>query len=181
MFMGAILLFGFLGSIAGFVNQSLRASRVKQDFIHTTCTVLDKRLDSHTSTHHHGGRTSRSDVKITSYRPEILIRYQVAGQDYDIWTYDLMKYATSNRAEHQAVLDRYEVGGEYPCWYNPANPQEAVLTREARGLWLFLVVGLGFGAMGAAMTAALWLMMTFRKKRIERIQNELRGDSPFQT
>ena len=46
----------------------------------------------------------------------------------------------------------FNVGQSYPCWYDPADPQDAVLARQFRPLFyaaalvplLFLVIGANF-------------------------------------
>src|SRR5437016_6067658 len=49
--------------------------RVNHHFQETTCVVVDKRIASEVS---HGVR----------YRPEILIQYEVEGQNHQTWTFD---------------------------------------------------------------------------------------------
>jgi hypothetical protein len=38
----------------------------------------------------------------------------------------------------KAIVDRYKVGETYPCWYNPANPVQVVLTRQFD--WVILIL-----------------------------------------
>ena len=47
------------------------------------------------------------------------------------------------------MLDRFEVGEEYPCWYDPIDPHRAVLVRGYSGwLYLSLLIPLSFIVIG---------------------------------
>lgn len=105
-------------------------SRVYREFQETTCTIVDKRL------------IALQDRNGTVYRPEFHIRFQVAGQTYDVLTYNITGETTSGRAQKEEILSRYEVGRNYPCWYDPADPQQAVLVRGYSTFGLILA-GLG--------------------------------------
>jgi hypothetical protein len=81
------------------------------------CVVLDKRVAEFA---HHKGVT---------WRPEFLIRYTVAGRQYEEWAYDAVRASTGLRGPNDRILDKFTVGKEYPCWYDPADPSRVVLVR----------------------------------------------------
>lgn len=110
-------------------------------YVETDCVVLDKRLVE-----------SRGNKGGTTYRPDIRIRYHAANREHDLWTYDAARISTNNRAGQQAILDQFQVGQHYRCWYDPANPGQAVLTHELSwfmlvALFPLLFIGLGAGGL----------------------------------
>jgi hypothetical protein len=122
------LVIGLLaGSVIGpfFIWPVVRANFA---YVANVCTVLDKRLDE-----------SMGDEGPT-YRPEFLIEYEVAGQKYRTWTYKAFKFYSSGKAGKQEVLDGFVVGKQYPCWYDPADPNQAVLVRDFQ--WLEVILAL---------------------------------------
>ena len=69
---------------------------------------------------------------------------------------DFQFTVSSNQSSQQAIVDQYTVGKTYPCWYNPANPTQAVLTRQFNWLifiipGLFLFVGAWFVIVGVVL------------------------------
>ncbi len=92
--------------------------RANYRFAQTTCKTLEKRI----------GEEPQKDGLL--YRPEIHIEYEVQNVAYRTWTYDVGENYSSDRDVAQAVLDRFEIGKEYPCWYDPSDPRVAVLVRQ---------------------------------------------------
>ena len=129
LFFAAFLLGGFGLLAVLFFSLSLPEWRVYNDYIATRCVVRDKRL-------------GESDSEGTpTYRPELLIEYTAGGNRHETWTYDATGLYTSLRGQSQAILDRFEIGGEYPCWYNPHDIGQAVLVRHFTWFaWLTLIV-----------------------------------------
>lgn len=113
-----------------------------REFVEARATVLDKRLDV------------RQDGATVGYRPEIRIRYEVAGQAYETWTYDAAQLYDQHRQEAETVLAGFVRGQEVPCWYDPSQPGRAVLVRGYRWttwlpLWIPIVfISLGVGGLG---------------------------------
>jgi hypothetical protein len=143
-----------LGTGAGFFVLMLAKMvvpewRAEHDFIETTATVLETRIDE--SSDNDGRRV---------YRPAVHIRYSVAGQPYDVWTYDVTRAYSSGREDKQAAIDRLEVGHEYLCWYDPLNPARSVLVRGySWWFWPLALVPIGFmliGGVGLAYTLWQW-------------------------
>ncbi len=137
--------FGFFAMIGGIAfvfivwNMLIPAIRSSTVYVETTGVVLDKRL---VESHGDDG---------TTYRPEILIRYKANGQTFETWTYDAAKIASSGRKGKQAILDRFQVGARYPCWYDPDDPGKAVVKRGIGflvplfTLFPLIFVGIGVG------------------------------------
>lgn len=93
--------------------------------------------------------TGEDDDTMVRFYPEIRYTYRVLGQTY---TGTRLSFGGPagylNRAEAAAVLNRYPVGGRVMVYYNPANPQEAVLERRAEGVGCNFVVGAAFFLLG---------------------------------
>ena len=104
--------------------------RVNQEFEQTEGRIIDKRL------------IVTQDRTGTVYRPEFHVNYEVNGRTYDVWTYNITGESTSGRASNEEILNRYEIGSSYPCWYDPVEPQVAVLVR---GYSTFGFILAGFG------------------------------------
>lgn len=135
----AFVLAGIIG-LATIGNLAWTEWRAGHRYVRTTCIVLDKRVG-----------TSRIQTKGVRdgdvYRPEIRIRYEAGGASHEVWTYDSAQLYSGLKP--QAILARYEIGGQYPCWYDPKAPGDAVLVRRSNPLaylWallpmLMLVIG----------------------------------------
>ena len=85
-----------------------------------------------------------------TYFPEVRYAYRVLGQEYvgNQITFG-GTLGGSSPARARAVVARYPEGERVTVYYNPDNPQEAVLERKVAAPWLLLVVG------GAFLTAAV--------------------------
>jgi len=97
----------------------------------------------------HKTRTSNGHTSTTTttvYEPDFQFTVQTAdGHKYAARGYDALGTFSSDRSSQQALVDQYTVGKTYPCWYDPANPTQAVLTRQFNwfvffipGLFLFI-------------------------------------------
>ena len=62
-------------------------------------------------------------------RPEIAIDYLVNGAPRRAKTYDISGRPSRDRKSQRAVLDEFEVGAQYRCWYDPLDPEVVVLVR----------------------------------------------------
>jgi hypothetical protein len=125
--------------VAGLMFQSLLRPlwRASHSYVEGICVVLDKRI----------GESHGDDG--TTYRPEIHIQYSVDGKDYDTWTYDAARVYSSGLKGKQAIINRYQIGGEYPFWYDPEDPSKAVLVRGFSWAYLFILLPLVFVVVGA--------------------------------
>lgn len=121
-----------------FLKYTVQELRVNRDFVEHTCQLLDKRIAENRSA---GGVT---------YAPRFHIRYTIDGRPYTRWTgYDITDVHTGDRSRSQAVLDRFQVGREYPCWRDPRDPGRVVLSRGYTWFaWMMLLVPTTFIAIG---------------------------------
>ncbi len=101
-----------------------------------------------------------SDSDGTTYRVDILYRYEVDGEVYRSNAYDFVNASSSGRAGKLDLLADYPVGRGTVCYIDPADPTLAVLNpRPGASLLLglipavFLLVGVG------------GLIMTLRPRR----------------
>jgi Protein of unknown function (DUF3592) len=110
------------------------------------CMITAKQLlqEEQHKTHTSNGHTSTTTT--TVYVPDFQFTVQTAdGRRYAARGYDALGTFSSDRSSQQALVDQYTVGKTYPCWYDPANPTQAVLTRQFNwfvffipGLFLFI-------------------------------------------
>lgn len=89
---------------------------VTNTFNKTQCELADKNL----------GALSRMT---NSYRANFLVKYTVDGKNYNQWVSGngLNFSYVPSKDEEVNILNQYQVGKSYQCWYNPKMPQEAVL------------------------------------------------------
>jgi Protein of unknown function (DUF3592) len=132
-----------LGFGSLFAIRAWRDVRVFTVWKPTTCTILATQL----------GSTRGSGKSGPSYRPEISFRYRVGGKTFTCTGWDSWAlagdYGGGSAKFYERVLDRYEVGRTSPCWYDPADPSQAVLVRRVRPLYLLAVLPLAFTVLGA--------------------------------
>jgi hypothetical protein len=104
--------------------------RINHDFLSNDCKVLNKRIDE------------RNDENGPVYLAEIKIEHRVGDVLYnDIWAYsvdNLSSHYSSGIEDKQAILDRFTVGEQTPCWYDPLDPNRVVLAR-GYSWWIYLV------------------------------------------
>jgi len=137
VFFSLLFLAGCVGLVCVFAWFIIPEWRANHEFIRHACRVLDKRV------------AEIPDGDSTTYRPEIQIEYEVGGETFHIWTYDICGTYSSGRVDKEAVLENFQVGKVYPCWYDPANPSKAVLVRGYSWLlWLFLILPISFVLIG---------------------------------
>jgi hypothetical protein len=121
--LGCVFLYNFLGT------WFLPTWRVNHAFVEHTCTVRDKRI------------SEKTEGQLTQYLPEVRIEYQVGATSYATWAYALPNSYYANKEEVQEIVGRFQADHEYPCWYDPDNPQVAVLVRGYvwwTSLWLIV-------------------------------------------
>ncbi len=152
-----LLGFGFLLTIVlGFLLPNWKAS----GYALGTCLVLEKRLDSH--------EFSPLEKKKESYRPAVHIQYEVNGREFKVWTYDTVRSYSDNRDANQAILDNIELGKTYPCWYDPDQPDQAILVQsEIWGAYVALIIPIGFWIIGTLGLLFAWKITSVQPIRVE--------------
>jgi hypothetical protein len=124
--------------------------RANRQFAQTKCSVEAKRVVERAAT----------PEDPAMYRPEILIKYDADGHTQYAWTYDVTQTYLTDRASVETILDGFEIGKRYDCWYDPVDPQTAVLVRGYSGwLYLLLLIPVSFviiGGGGLVYTLLQW-------------------------
>jgi hypothetical protein len=98
----------------------------KESFKQNTCFIISKKLSTRGHFFH-------------EYRADILITYNVSSVQYNRWVSgNGLDYSfAQNESSQEDVLSQFDVGGTYPCWYNPNNPQIAILVMRHNWLSTF--------------------------------------------
>jgi len=120
------------------------------------CTILSKQLLESSYISHDTGDN------VYQYVPDFTFLVQDASsKSYQAEGYGIDQNQTDQQSA-QAILDNYHISGSYSCWYDPANPSHAVLTREVAywdsvplGIFLLLVT-LGLGIFWYWLLPAIW-------------------------
>jgi hypothetical protein len=81
--------------------------RAKHEFAAAEAVVIDKQV------------VAASDEGYTKYRPEVTFRYSDGGRRYLVRGYDAAGVYMTDREDCEKLLTVFDVGGEYPCWYDP--------------------------------------------------------------
>lgn len=95
-------------------------------------------------------RSSSSSTTTTTagqyvYKAEVAYEYEVNGDRYVSNRVQLLDVSSSNDNRARATRERYNSGDRVRVYYDPKNPERAVLEPGgAGGSWLLFVVGAGF-------------------------------------
>jgi hypothetical protein len=111
----------------------------------TTCTVVDRVIDTRTSS----SSTSRSSRASTVYAPRLALRYgddMHAGVAQGFGTGSRLSGASVARAD--ALLARYAVGAQVPCAVDAQDPRYAYVERGFGGAYFFALIPLPLLALG---------------------------------
>ena len=112
--------------LAAVVIRAGRKARVSQVWPSAMGQVLAAHLEARSSRNAQGSTT-------TAYFPVVVYQYSVGGQTYQS---DRMRFGMDVGEGltrlGQRVVDRYPPGSQVEVFYNPDDPTEAVLERNAR-------------------------------------------------
>ncbi|MEW6338863.1 MAG: DUF3592 domain-containing protein [Acidobacteriota bacterium] len=143
--MAALFLVVGLGGLALVGIRAWRDVRVFTVWQPATCTVVEATIGSR--------RSSSGSRGSTSYRPEITYSYEFGGRPFRCIGWDAWAvwgdYGGGSLAYYQRVLDRFPVGGTFPCWVDPAEPSHAVLVRRIRPLYVLALLPIALTVLGA--------------------------------
>jgi len=114
------------------VTMAAKEQRRLSVFQPVTATVLGTRVDTH------------SDSDGSTYEPVVVYRYRVGDREYTASRVTPLKESRSGGWARR-VTARYNVGGNYTAFYDPANPADAFLVRSRSFLpWAFIgIPGIG--------------------------------------
>ncbi len=101
------------------------------------------------------------------YRPVVRYRYRIDQRDYESDRYDLAGTgSSSDRAWSEHVVAAYPPGAERAMWYDPAQPESAVIaTGWPRNFWFICLFLQPFLVIGAALIAGIVLVVRWRRAR----------------
>ena len=145
---GAAFVLGFIGTGVFLIYRNLQSRKraeASQGWPSTVGQIGESRVTHSTHTDSEGDTSD-------SYAPYVEYTYQVAGQTFtgrDI-TFGF-KQGYGNASKAQAVLAQYPVGAQVSVYYDPADPQQAVLERKAGGYGVGLALGIVFLAVGTCL------------------------------
>lgn len=150
LFMAVLFAGGWALALFMVRTQIVPEWRANRHFRPSTCTVLGKRL----------GENQHEGTKL--FRPEIHIRYEVDEQPHETWTYNMSQVQgngySSGQEYQQAILDRFTIGQQYPCWYDPDNHDVAVVFRSRAWVaWSMLVLPVSFIIIGGSGLGYAWV------------------------
>ena len=177
LFFAVFLVLGCAGVAVVVVSLLIPEWRANNEFLKRTCSVVDARV------------ANKQGEDGTIFRPEVQIEFQVANDTYKIWTYDVHTLRdngySSDREDIEKRVRGFTIGRSYYCWYNPENPNEAVLVRGSNWwVWLTLSIPVSFllvGGIGLAYTTFGWGKSAERKAVLTKKTVELdrsNGDRP---
>lgn len=142
---GCVVAFFSLFVLAGlvtslfFVRQAL-ASLATRSWPEIPCVVLSSEVRRHTTTGR-GGLT---------FNVDILYEYEVGGRTYRSNRYQFLGGSSTGYDSKAAVVAQNPPGRRRTCFVNPADPNDAVLTRSFGAEHWFLLIPLVFAVAGIA-------------------------------
>lgn len=92
------------------------------------------------------GIITRSHIEIsdsdgtTVYGPEVDFSYEVNGKAYISDTYRYGVWSSSDRSRAESVVGKYTTGKKVEVFYNPSDPSNAILERDAQRIDYFLTL-----------------------------------------
>jgi hypothetical protein len=103
----------------------------------TTCRVLSSAVGTHSGKHGY------------TYSVDIVYRYRIGRQWYTERRYDFRVGSSSGYDGKEAVVEQYPPGKHVTCYYNPADPADAVLNRDLPADLFFGLIPMVFTLVGA--------------------------------
>ena len=149
IFFAILLVVGCAGIVFGIVRLIIPEWRVNHDFVRQKCKVIEKWVDEVQS------------EKGSFFQPVFKIDYKVQGATYSQKAYYDINHSTrGTRDEAQAVINGFTEGETYDCWYDPDQPEIAVLVGGYQWwIWPVLLIPASFvviGIGGLVYTALHW-------------------------
>lgn len=91
----------------------------------------------------------------SSYKPVIHFTYNVNGQQHTSKTWTFSVWSASHKWA-QRVTDRFPIGSQHDCFYNPQSPDQAILDRNFQWINLLGLFTLIFAGIGGAILWYVW-------------------------
>lgn len=160
-------------------NHTIPEWRINHDYVPHACRVLGKRVVEVPD--ERGG-----------FRPELWLQFALGKDEYATWGYDGGGLVTADRERCEQRLAEFEVGREYACWYDPLDPNQAVLVRDyTLAAWLRLLLPIPFlvvGGGGLAFVVVNWgksaerrVVLARRTAQLDLLQTGESADHAFPT
>jgi hypothetical protein len=91
--------------------------------------------------------TDAEGFTTTSFVPEIEYQYQINDEVYTSEKFSFGSTQTFNsRKKAEEALNQYPLNGSLPVYYNPQEPNEAVLVQGTKGTLTLIIAGIVFVA-----------------------------------
>lgn len=149
---GVFFLFGFGLFIPFFVLPALKVAEARA-WTPVECEIVSS-----------GVRTQSGDDGDT-YSVEALYRYRVDGREYVSNRYQFMGGSSSGYDRKAKAVERIPAGSVTSCYVDPEDPYEAVIDRGFGLDFLFGLIPLLFGLIGAGgLFFAFWVKRSARKQ-----------------
>ncbi len=130
---GGIVYLGYLSYVK---------SQASKSWPTTQGSVVSSEVTAHRS-------RSKKGHHRTTYGANVRYEYTVNGVQYSSDKISFGEYRTHSRGPAQATVDRYPPGAEVVVYYNPDQPEEAVLEPgKMGGIMILFIVGGMFGVVG---------------------------------
>jgi hypothetical protein len=188
LFFAVFFLVGCVGVVVLFATLVIPEWRVNHEFVPHRCLVRKTRLAEKKSRLAEKPGSEMPSQDDTRYRPEFQIEYQIQGETYRLWTYDIWTLDpeagfSADKATQQAILERFPADPKrlYDCWYDPSDPKVAILVRRSHEwIWLTFIAPICFillGGAGLIYTAFTWGKSAERRSALARRAAQL---APFE-
>ncbi len=139
--LGMTVLFGAFLAMGGLflylsVIRPLVAIHAARSWPAVTCTVVSSAVRTHPGS---SGRHSSGPT----YSMDVLFTYRFHGRMYQSDRFDFSTGSSSDYGRWVRLVRQYPAGAHRTCYVNPANPLEAVLSRQFNEpIWVVLLVSL---------------------------------------
>ena len=129
-----------------------------QSYQQGQCTILTKGIHTYSSYDQDSGSNYSQYAPIFTFSMSDASHKSFHGEGYGI-----DQNVQQDQQSTQAILNQYQIGKTFPCWYDAGNPSHAVLTRAVTE-WVLLLPGgimllIGLGIL----VGGLILMRKFRR------------------
>lgn len=147
-----IILFclAFMGIGIGMLIKLVRnfsKARHSKNWLSTTGKIISSELDAQTTADENGYET-------TTYIANVLFQYVVNESTFegDCINFDY-GIRTSNRDLEKSIVEQYPVGSQVKVYYDPEDPQQAVLEKRVNNIFTTILVSAVFILIGVIVAA----------------------------
>ncbi len=132
-------------------QQSKKKAQLSQNWPATQGQITNSHVSRSVDTDSDGSTS-------TMYSAQVAYTYQVGGQAYSGHNIGFgFNPSYSNQSKAQATAARYSVGSPVSVYYDPSNPSDAVLERQASGSNVSMILGIIFIVIGVCLACPVML------------------------